>query len=35
MKEIKNFDQVQQPIEKLLWLAHVARLWTHAINTEK
>lgn len=29
---MKNPDQVQQPAEESLWLAHIARLGTHAIN---
>jgi hypothetical protein len=24
VEEMKNLDQMQQPIEELLWLAHVA-----------
>jgi hypothetical protein len=31
----KNSDQMQQPIKELLWLAHIARLWTHNVNSEK
>jgi hypothetical protein len=32
---MKNLDQVQQFIEKLLWFMHVAGLWTHIIDSKK
>jgi hypothetical protein len=28
-------DQVQQPIEKSIWFAHVAWLWTHVVDSKK
>jgi hypothetical protein len=35
VKEMKNFNKMQQPIEKSLWLAHIARLWTLVIDSGK
>jgi hypothetical protein len=35
VEEMKNPDQVQQPVEKLLWLAHITRLWTCAVDSKK
>jgi hypothetical protein len=35
VEEMKNLDQVQQLAKKLLWLAHVAKLWTRTINNKK
>jgi hypothetical protein len=35
VEKMKNLDQVQQPIEKLLWLAHAAWLWTHVVDNKK
>jgi hypothetical protein len=32
---MRNPNQVQQPIEKSLWLARVAGLWTHVVNNKK
>ncbi len=32
---MKNIDQVQQPTEELLWLMHVAGLWTKVVNNKK
>jgi hypothetical protein len=35
VEEMKNPDQVQQPVKELLWLAHTTSLWIHAIYSKK
>jgi hypothetical protein len=35
VEEMGNPNQVQELIEKLLWLTHVARLWTYVVNIKK
>jgi hypothetical protein len=35
LEEIRNPDQMQQPIEELLLLVHTARLWTCIIDNKK
>jgi hypothetical protein len=35
VEEMKNFNQMQQPVEKLLWFAHIVGLWTHIVGSEK
>jgi hypothetical protein len=32
---MRNPDQMQQPVEKSLWLVHIVGLWTHIIDSEK
>jgi hypothetical protein len=32
---MKNPDQVQQLVEKLLWLVHIARLCTRIVDSKK
>jgi hypothetical protein len=32
---MKNLNQMQQLVEKSLWLMHAIGLWTHIINNEK
>ncbi len=31
----EDLNQVQQLVEELLWLEHVAGLWTHVIDSKK
>jgi hypothetical protein len=33
VEEMKNPDQMQQPIEKSLWLMHTTGLWTHVVDS--
>jgi hypothetical protein len=35
VEEMKNLDQMQQPIEELLWLVHDAKLWACVVNSKK
>jgi hypothetical protein len=35
VEEMRNPDQVQQPVEKSLWLAHITRLWIHIVDSKK
>jgi hypothetical protein len=35
VEEMKNLDQVQQPVEELLWFANVTRLWTYVVDSKK
>jgi hypothetical protein len=35
VEEMKNLDQVQQLVEESLWLVHIARLWTHIVDSKK
>jgi hypothetical protein len=32
---MRNLNQMQQPVKELLWLVHVARLWTHHVDSKK
>jgi hypothetical protein len=35
VEEMKNLHQMQHLAEKLLWLAHVKRLWTRVVDSKK
>jgi hypothetical protein len=35
VEEMKNPNQMQQPVEKWLWLVHNARLWACIVNSKK
>jgi hypothetical protein len=35
MEKTRNPDQVQQPAKESLWLVHIAKLWTHVVNTKR
>jgi hypothetical protein len=35
VEEMKNLDQMQQLVEKLLWFAHIAGLWTFDVHRKK
>jgi len=35
VEKLRNLNQVQQPAEELLWLAHAIRLWTHIVDSKK
>jgi hypothetical protein len=35
VKEMKNPNEMQQPAEKSLWLAHTTGLWIHVIYNKK
>jgi hypothetical protein len=32
VEEMKNLDQVQDPIKELLWFVQTTRLWTCIVN---
>jgi hypothetical protein len=35
VEEMKNLDQMQQLVEKSIWLVHVVGLWTHDVYSKK
>jgi hypothetical protein len=35
VEEMKNHDQMQQFVEKSLWLVHIVKLWICVINSKK
>jgi len=35
VEEMRNLDQVEQLVEKSIWLMHIVRLWTHVVDSEK